>query len=129
MVLTSLQLAMFLVGHTSHVFLGGSDKGYNAMESDEGGLFTSALLESLEEAEGKKTSYADLHRDLEQRLAERLKCRGVEQRPVCAGIYQNRLIFNGLLARKKNANGINGQSSSSIITVRFRDDPPSDGTA
>jgi hypothetical protein len=119
--LTSLQLAMFLVGHTSHVFLGGSDEGYPAMESGKGGLFTDALLKSLGEAEGKKTSYADLHRDLEQRMSDRLKCKGVEQRPVCAGMYQNRLIFNGLLARKKNSNG---QSSSSLITVRFRDDQP-----
>ena len=96
------------------------------MESGEGGLFTDALLQSLRKAEGEKTSYADLHRDLEQRLTKLLKRKGVEQRPVCAGMYQNRLIFNGLLARKKNSNG---QSSSSLITVRFRDDPPPDATA
>uniref|UniRef100_A0A8H8CK45 Peptidase C14 caspase domain-containing protein n=1 Tax=Psilocybe cubensis TaxID=181762 RepID=A0A8H8CK45_PSICU len=133
----------YLIGYPSHVLMAASSESQPALEmhrhpSDpksqhEGGLFTGALLHHLGKmtsAQAKHTTYRtlidDIRRDLENRNIQM-------QTPIVSGIYQNRLLFNGLLANKRTYDDASPEEGSIIFitagSATAENDPDSPGKA
>ncbi|KDR81761.1 hypothetical protein GALMADRAFT_221630 [Galerina marginata CBS 339.88] len=80
-------------GLTSHVLLAACREDEKAKESKGRGVFTHALLDTLQRVGLDKITYKD--------LVLRLPDLALEQHPQCEGINQTRLIFNSVVSSQQ----------------------------
>ncbi|KAF7358493.1 hypothetical protein MVEN_00899800 [Mycena venus] len=131
----------FLIGYPSHVLLAACTENQQSYEDTQGrgGFFTRALLTRLigkpsqgetiskeappnEYSSPTKTSKNEsgssqlTYRGLIEGIREDMKIQHKPQTPVCSGNFQNRLLFNGLLARKHPARDMS--VNNSLISIR-----------
>ncbi|KDR77987.1 hypothetical protein GALMADRAFT_1296180 [Galerina marginata CBS 339.88] len=113
--ITAATTSEYLIGYSSHVLLAACS---DANATRKGGAFTQCLLNQLENMETdafKRLTY----RGLVDNLRNRVVLEKYHQTPVVSGNFQNRLLFNGLLARKRLGRGALKETSVILISTDF----------
>ncbi|KAF7333384.1 hypothetical protein MVEN_02354100 [Mycena venus] len=113
---TELTRTDLLISYPSHVLLAACSDRERARETVDGGVFTTALLDKLYAKAGTEDLTQLTYRRLVEMIRADSRVEKTSQQPMCSGIFQNRLLFNGLLARKKQVEASRNQSVILVST-------------